>query len=289
GGWFTANATEGEGSDTADIDLPANQVALVQAVAATGTPCVGVVLTGRPMALSDIVDDLPALLYGYYGGQHAATALAEALFGDVNPGGRLPVSIPRHSGQVPVYSGQPTGSGYRRTGQDMHQGYLDMASTPLFAFGHGLSYTTFEYTDLAISPPEVAADGAVTVGLTVRNTGERAGDEVVQLYFCDQATGVTRPARELVGFTRLSLAPGAAATVEFSVAMSQLGYVGLDGRFLLEPGPIQVLAGGSCDDIRLRGAFEVVGDPAVVAGRRSYLSSVTVGAAAPASLASPGK
>lgn len=133
----------------------------------------------------------------------------------------------------------------------------------------------------------VDVDAAVTVRLTVRNAGERAGAEVVQLYFADEATGVTRPAQELVGFTRVSLAAGAAATVEFRVAMSQLGYVGLDGRFLLEPGPIQVLAGSSSDDIRLRGSFEVVGDPVVLEGRRSYLSSVTVGDASPVLAASP--
>jgi beta-glucosidase len=275
GGWFTSNATEGEGGDTADIGLPANQVALVRAVAATGTPCVAVVLTGRPMALTEIVDEVPALLYGYYGGQHAATALTEALFGDVNPGGKLPVSIPRHCGQVPVYSAAPTGTGYRRTNQDMHRGYLDMPSTPLFAFGHGLSYTAFEYTDLEISPSDVTAGGTVTVGLTVRNTGERAGDEVVQLYVADQATGVTRPAQELVGFSRIGLEPGAAATVQFSVAMSQLGYVGLDGRLVLEPGPVQVLVGGSSDDIRLRGAFEITGETAVLDGR-SCLSQAAV-------------
>ncbi|MEX5635403.1 glycoside hydrolase family 3 N-terminal domain-containing protein [Parafrankia sp. FMc2] len=288
GGWFTSNATEGEGGDTADIGLPANQVALVRAVAATGSPCVGVVLTGRPMALTEIVDEVPALLYGYYGGQHAATALAEALFGDISPGGKLPVSIPRHAGQAPVYSAAPTGTGYRRTDQDMHRGYLDMPSTPLFAFGHGLSYTTFDYADLEISPADVSTDGTVTVGLTVRNTGERPGDEVVQLYFADRATGVTRPAQELVGFTRLGLDPGAAAAVEFTVPMSQLGYVGLDGRFVLEPGPVQVLVGGGSDDIRLRGAFEITGDPVVLDGRRSYLSQAAVrGSVAPTAV--PGR
>ncbi|WP_018636542.1 glycoside hydrolase family 3 N-terminal domain-containing protein [Parafrankia elaeagni] len=275
-GWFTPRITEGEGCDTANIDLPANQVALVRAVAGTGTPCVGIVSTGRPMALTPVVDLLPALLYGYYGGQHAGTAMADVLFGDVNPAGRLPVSLPRHSGQVPVYSGQPTGTGYRRTDQDMHLGYLDMASGPLFPFGHGLSYTTFDYHDLTVSSPEVDSEGTVTVGLTVRNTGARAGDEVVQLYFSDQATGVTRPAQELVGFTRVSLAAGAAATVAFTVPMSQLGYVALDGGFVLEPGPIQILAGSSSDDIRLRGSFDVVGKTAELNGRRSFLSDVTV-------------
>ncbi|SQD96817.1 Glycoside hydrolase family 3 domain protein [Parafrankia sp. Ea1.12] len=275
-GWFTPRITEGEGCDTANIDLPANQVALVQAVAGTGTPCVGIVYTGRPMALTPIVGLLPALLYGYYGGQHAATAMADVLFGDVNPAGKLPISIPRHSGQVPVYSGQPTGTGYRRTDQDMHLGYLDLPSGPLFPFGHGLSYTTFDYTDLAVSSPEVDSEGAVTVRLTVRNTGTRAGDEIVQLYFSDQATGVTRPARELVGFTRISLDAGAAATVAFTVPMSQLGYVALDGGFVLEPGPVQILAGSSSDDIHLRGSFDVVGKVAELDGRRSFLSDVTV-------------
>ncbi len=277
GGWFTTAITEGEGSDTANIDLPTNQVTLARAVAATGTPCVGIVYTGRPMALTAIVDVLPALLYGYYGGQAAGPAMADVLFGDVNPSGKLPMSIPRHCGQVPIHHGQPAGTGYRRAATDLHRGYLDMPATPLFAFGHGLSYTTFAYTDLVISSVQVDSEGAVTVAVTVRNIGERAGEEIVQLYFCDQATGVTRPAQELVGFTRVDLAAGAGATIEFTVAMSQLGYLGLGGDVVLEPGPIQVLVGSSSDDIRLRDAFEVVGETAVLHGRRSYLSNVAVG------------
>ncbi|MEX5631506.1 beta-glucosidase family protein [Parafrankia sp. FMc2] len=276
-GWFTPRITEGEGCDTADIDLPAHQVDLARAVAATGTPCVGVVHTGRPMALTALVDRLPTLLCAYYGGPHAATALAEVLFGEVNPAGRLPVSIPRHSGQVPVHSGQPTGTGYRRTDLDMHQGYQDLPSTPLFPFGHGLSYTDFTYGDLAVTPDLVdAGTGAVTVEVTVRNSGARAGDEVVQLYLSDQATGVSRPARELVGFTRLTLAAGTAAAVRFTVPMSQLGYIGLTGEFVLEPGPVQVHVGSSSADIRLTGTFEIAGDTVVLDGRRTYLSEVTV-------------
>jgi beta-glucosidase len=276
GGWFVPTITEGEGSDTANIDLPANQVALVRAVTGTGSACVGVVSTGRPMALTPIVEVLPAVLYAYYGGQHAATAMADVLFGDVNPGGKLPISLPRHSGQVPVYSAQPAGTGYRRTEHDMHQGYLDMPSSPLFAFGHGLSYTTFEYTDLVVGPSHVDSDGSVTVRLTVRNGGERAGREVVQLYFSDQATGVTRPAQELVGFAPVDLQAGAASSVEFTVKTSQLGYVGAGGDFVVEPGPVQVLVGSSADDIRLNGAFEVVGGTALLHGRRSYISDVRV-------------
>ncbi|WP_083986470.1 beta-glucosidase [Frankia sp. EI5c] len=285
-GWFTARITEGEGCDRAEIDLPAHQVALARAVAATGIPCVGIVHSGRPLALTALAEVVPTLLYAYYGGPHAATVLADVLLGEVEPGGRLPVSLPRHSGQVPIYAGQPTGTGYRRTAQDMHRGYQDVPGTPLFPFGHGCGYTDFAYSDLTISAgetgrsasavAEVDGAGSVNIELTVRNTGERAGDEVVQLYFADQATGVTRPARELVGFTRLTLAAGTAATVRFTVAMSQLGYVGPAGAVILEPGPVQVFVGRSSADLRLTGAFEVVGEPVTLDGRRTYLSGVTV-------------
>ncbi len=276
GGWLIPGTTEGEGGDTANIELPAGQVALAQAVTAVGTPCVAIVQTGRPLALSAVVDDLPALLHVAYGGQHASDALADVLFGAVNPGGKLPVTLPRHSGQVPIYSAQPTGTGYRRHAHDMHQGYLDLPSSPLFPFGHGLSYTTFDYDDLEVSPADVDTAGTVTIALSVRNTGGRDGDEVVQLYLSDQASGVSRPERELAGFLRITLAADASVRVTFTVAMSQLGYLGLDGRFVLEPGEIKVLVGSSADDIRLRGAFEVVGETIELEGRRSYLSTVTV-------------
>ncbi|OHV18911.1 beta-glucosidase [Parafrankia soli] len=280
-GWFIPQITEGEGCDTADIDLPANQVALVQAVAATGTPAVGVVFTGRPMALTEIIDELPAVVYGYYGGQHGSTAVAEVLFGDVNPSGKLPVSIPRHSGQVPVYSGQPMGTGYRRAAYDMHQGYLDMSASPLFPFGHGLSYTSFAYCDLTITPSEVPAAGSVTIDMTVRNDGDRAGTEIVQVYFADRATGVTRPSQELVGFARVELEPGETAGVTLTVELAQLAYLGLDGRLVLEPGPIEVLVGSSSDDIRLRGQVEITGEAAVFEHREVFLSEAAVRRSSP--------
>jgi beta-glucosidase len=275
-GWFVLGTTEGEGCDTADIALPSIQAELVRAVAATGTPCVGVLQTGRPMALGGIVEHFGALVHGYLGGQAGTKALASALFGDVNPSGKLPVTMPRHVGQVPIYYGQHTGSGYQRTDMDMHHGYSDMSSTPLFPFGHGLSYTRFEYSDLSVTPDAVQTGGAVTVSLTIRNTGPRSGTEVAQLYVHDLATGVTRPAMELVGFERVELESGAAARVEFTVAMSQLGYVGFGGTFVLEPGPIEVFIGSSSDDIRLTGAFEAVGPTVQLEGRRTYLSKANV-------------
>ncbi|WP_019926606.1 beta-glucosidase [Nocardia sp. BMG111209] len=271
GGWLP-DGTEGEGHDTADIELPAVQVELVKAIAATGTPAVGVVQTGRPFTVTSIVDDLAAVVWAFYGGQFGTRAVADVLTGAAEPAGRLPYSIPRHVGQVPIHHGQKTGSGYRRTDRDMHRGYLDRPATPLFAFGHGLSYTTFRYGELSLDRTDVPADAAVTVTVPVTNTGDRAGDEVVQLYFHDTATGLTRPAQELVGFRRVRLDPGATATVEFTIRMSQLGYVGPDGAFILEPGPVGVMAGAASDDIRSRGSFEITGDTIVLDGRRSYLS-----------------
>ncbi|MFF3577688.1 beta-glucosidase family protein [Streptomyces mirabilis] len=270
-GWLP-DGTEGEGHDTTDLELPSVQAQLVKEVASTGTPTIGVVQTGRPFTITSVIDQLTALVWAFYGGQEGTRAVADVLTGVTEPGGRLPYSIPRHVGQVPLHHGQKTGSGYRRTDQDMHRGYLDLPATPLFAFGHGLGYTTFHYGELTLDRAEVPVDGAITVSGPVTNTGDRAGDEVVQLYFHDTATGLTRPAQELVGFQRIHLAPGATATVEFTVRMSQLGYVGLDGAFVLEPGPVDVSVGPASDDIRTTGRFEITGDTITLDGRRSYLS-----------------
>lgn len=272
-GLFQKGITEGEASNTADIELPTCQVELVKAVTATGVPAVGVVYTGRPMAVTKIVDDLPALLWGYYGGQAAGAAMADIIFGETAPGGKLPYSIPRHSGQVPVFYSPKNGSGYRTTHLEIAARYLDMPSTPLFAFGRGLSYTSFAYSDLTVGAEQVKSDGSVVISVRITNTGEREGDEVVQLYFHDLATGVTRPYLELVGFKRVHLEPSASTVVEFEVQMSQLGYVGLSGSFILEPGRIDVWVGSASDDIRARGHFDVVGDTIDLHGRRSYLST----------------
>ncbi|WP_433524709.1 beta-glucosidase family protein [Nocardia pseudovaccinii] len=273
-GWFPDDITDGEGHDTADIELPAAQLRLVQQVAATGTPTIGVIQTGRPLVISSIVDDLHALVWTYYGGQAGAQAVAEVLTGAADPGGKLPYSIPRHAGQVPVHHAQRVGSGYRRTASDMHTGYLDMPATPLFAFGHGIGYTTFAYGELDIDPPTVPIDSAVTVSVPVTNTGDRAGDEVVQLYIHDTATGLTRPGQELAGFARVHVAPGATTLIEFTIQLSQLAYVGLDGDLVLEPGPVDVQVGAASDDIRRRARFEIVGEPITLSADRAYLSDV---------------
>ncbi len=209
---------------------------MIEAVTAVGKPTVAVLFMGRPYGLAAVIDRLPAVLTAYYGGPHQGAAIADAIFGVTNPGGKLPYTLPRHVGQVPIHHAQKTGSGYRRTAVDIHKGYLDLPSTPLFAFGHGLSYTTFDYGPLTLASTSVDVSGDLELSLTITNTGSRRGTEVVQLYAADTATGVTRPAQQLIGFARLDLEPGEAETVTFVVPLSLLAYTGLSGELVIEPG-----------------------------------------------------
>jgi beta-glucosidase len=179
---------------------------------------------------------------------------------------------------VPIHHGQKYGSGYRRTEADIHKGYLDMPSTPLFPFGHGLSYTTFDYSPLKLESDTVDVGGELRLSLTVTNTGKRRGTEVVQLYAADTATGVTLPAQQLVGFARSDLEPGASKTVSFVVPMSLLAYTGLSGELVMEPGPIEVSAGSSSSDIRSTAKFTVTGKARAFKGEeRAFLSVATRG------------
>jgi beta-glucosidase len=277
-GWYGDDLTEKEGGDTADIDLPPQQVELVKAVTDLGKPTVAVVAFGRPQGLSPVIDRLPAVITGYYGGPHQGEAIADALFGVTNPAGKLPVTLPRHVGQVPTHHGQHPGSGYRRTEADIHKGYLDMPSTPLFPFGHGLSYTTFDYGPLELESDAVDVGGELRVSLTVTNTGDRRGTEVVQLYAADTATGVTLPAQQLIGFARVDLEPGASKTVSFEVPMSQLAYTGASGDLVMEPGPVDLSAGSSSSDLRSSATFTVTGQTRSIKGKeRAFLSAATVG------------
>jgi beta-xylosidase len=277
-GWYGDDLTEKEGGDTANIDLPPQQVDLVNAVTALGKPTVAVVAMGRPQGLAAVIDKLPAVLTAYYGGPHQGTALADVIFGVANPSGKLPITIPRHVGQVPIHHGQKYGSGYRRTKADIHRGYLDMPSTPLFPFGHGLSYSTFEYSPLKLASASVDVNGELRASLTVTNKGKRRGTEIVQLYAADTATGVTLPAQQLIGFARVELDPGASKLVTFVVPMSLLAYTGLSGDVVIEPGPVEVSAGSSSSDIRSTAAFTITGKTRSIKGEdRAFLSVATVG------------
>jgi beta-xylosidase len=276
--WSGKDRTEGEGQDTANIDLPSQQMDLVNAVTDIGKPTVAVVSMGRPQGIAAVIDRLPAILTAFYGGPRQGIAIADALFGVINPGGKLPYTLPRHVGQVPIHHGQRAGSGYQRTATDIYKGYLDMPSTPLFPFGHGLSYTTFSYGPLKLESDTVDVGGELQLSLTVTNTGKRRGTEVVQLYVADTATGVTLPAQQLVGFARLVLEPGASKEVNFVVPMSLLGYTGISGELVMEPGPVEVSAGSSSNDIRSSAKFTVTGNTRPINGQyRSFLSIVTIG------------
>ena len=278
-GWVGDDLTEKEGGDMADIDLPPQQVRLVDAIVAERKPTVAVVAMGRPQGLTPVIDKLPAVLTAFYGGPHQGIALAEAIFGVTNPGGKLPITLPRHSGQVPIHHGQRYGTGYRRTKADIHKGYLDMPSTPLLPFGHGLSYTTFNYGALRLESGSVDVGGEARVSIAITNSGNRRGTEVVQLYAADTATGVTLPAQQLVGFARVDLEPGASRTVQFVVPMSVLAYSGITGEVVMEPGPVELAAGSSSSDIRATATLNVTGRARAFKGaERAFLSTASVNA-----------
>jgi beta-glucosidase len=195
----------------------------------------------------------------------------------MNPSGKLPITIPRDVGQVPIYHGQHYGSGYRRTKTDPHKGYKDMPSTPLFPFGHGLSYTTFEYSLLKLASDSVEVSGELRASLTIKNTGKRRGTEIVQLYAADTATAVTLPAQQLVGFERVDLEPGGSKTISFVVPLSVLAYTGASGDLVMEPGPIEVSVGRSSSDIKSMATLNVTGRTRVIRGEdRAFLSTTTV-------------
>ena len=221
--------------DVTSLDLIQQQQELVDAVRATGRPVVVVLLNGRPLSIGRVAETVPAILEGWYLGQEGGTAVGEALFGDVNPGGKLPATFPRSSGQLPVhYDRKPTS----------YRDYLDSTHTPLFAFGHGLSYTTFAYGTPRVTPEKMGAAGTATVSVEVTNTGKVKGDEVVQLYIHDLVASVTQPTRVLRGFKRITLAPGEKQTVEFKLGPAELSLVDEAMQRVVEPGQFDVMVGG---------------------------------------------
>jgi beta-glucosidase len=220
--------------DVADLSLSSQQEELFEAVRATGKPVVVTLLNGRPLAIPRVAETAPAIVEAFYLGQEGGTALAEVLFGDVNPGGKLPISFPRHVGQLPVYYGRKPTS---------FRSYLDLTREPLFAFGHGLSYTTFKLDNLRVSPERIGPAGRATVQVDVTNSGERAGDEVVQLYIRDRVASVTRPVKELRGFERVGLAPAQTRTVRFTLGPESLGLIDENMQRVVEPGLFDVMVG----------------------------------------------
>lgn len=242
----------GESSSRADIGIPDAQQALLRELAATGKPIVLVLFAGRPMTLGWEAENIPAILCVWFGGTEAAEAIADVLYGDANPSGKLPSSFPRSVGQIPLYynhknTGRPV-SGERF--EKYRSNYLDVPNTPLYPFGFGLSYTTFEYGPLTLSSDRMAAGGTITASVDVTNTGDREGAEVVQLYIRDLVGSTTRPVQELKGFEKITLRAGETKRVSFTIDEPMLRFYNHALEFVSEAGEFDVMVGGSSDRVQ---------------------------------------
>lgn len=276
-------ASTGEGIDATNINLPSCQENLIGKLAALGKTLVGVHMDGRPVS-SDAADThLNALLEAWNPAEHGAQAIVDILTGDHDPSGRLPVSVARNAGQVSVYYNHPNGSAWHQGESIGFADYVDAPHTPRYAFGHGLTYTKFAYSDLLLSTRELDATGSVEVAVTISNTGTRTGTEIVQLYVRDLFASTSRPVLELAGFRRVTLDPGRAVDVRFRLEASQLAFLDLDLRWRVEAGDVEVLVGASSDDLRLRGIVRISSDMLVEGRTRAFFA--TSGCATPRALA----
>ena len=266
-------ATMGEGVDAANINLPECQDAFIRAAAACGKTLIGVHFDGRPIS-SDTADRyLDAIVEAWSPAESGAQAVADVLLGAYNPGGKLPVSVAYNAGQIPVFYNHPNGSAWHQQESIGFVNYVDLPHTPRYCFGHGLSYTCFAYTDLEISTTEVEPDGEVTIRCTVENTGDRAGDEVVQLYLRDRFASMTRPVKELAGFCRIHIEPKEKIRVTFTVKADQTAFLDREMRWKVEHGDIDVEIGSSSEDIRLEGAFRITQDQWINGAQRTFYAA----------------
>jgi beta-glucosidase len=249
-------ATDGEGFDAATLELTGLQEELVKTVQATGIPTIVILVNGRPLATRWIAEHVPALVEAWLPGERGGQAVAEVLFGQVNPSGRLPVTIPRHAGQLPVYYNAKKSKRYWVKSGWGHP-YVDLEPMPLFPFGFGLSYTRFEYSDLKVSPAEPRSPEPIEVQVNIKNVGERDGAEVVQLYLEHVVSSVSTATKELRGFTKISLQPGETRACRFKLLPEDLSLLDRDMRRVVEPGPYRLMVGASSEDIRLEAEFRV--------------------------------
>jgi beta-glucosidase len=269
---LTPSDTVGETRDSAGLHLPGVQERLAEAISSTGKPVVVVLVTGRPYAINSISEKANAILEAWLPGEEGGAAIAGTLFGDSNPGGKLPMSFPRCAGQMPLFYNQKPSGGK----SNWYVNYVDVESSPLYPFGHGLSYTTFQYGEIAIFPNQVEAGGTVRLNLDVKNTGRIAGDEVVQLYICDEYASIPRPVKELKGYARLTLQPGESRSVTFQLPVDQLAFYDEDLNLVVEPGTFKVMIGSSSADFRAEGAFKVIGEKKTPVRERVFVCPVEV-------------
>lgn len=269
-------ASMGEGVDASNINLPECQDAFIRKAAEAGKPLIGIHFDGRPIS-SDVADTyLDAILEAWSPAETGAEAVVSALLGEYDPGGKLPVSVAYHAGQIPIYYNHPNGSAWHQGESIGFVNYVDLPHTPRYYFGHGLSYTTFAYSELKISEKEIDAQGSVRIEVSVLNTGDCAGDEVVQLYLIDRYASMTRPVKELGGFKRVSLKPGEKKTVIFEVSASQMAFLDRDMRWKIEKGAIGVEVGSSSEDIRLTGEYIVKNDGWIEGRNRAFYAKASI-------------
>lgn len=277
---FSADNTCGEGNDRSSLDLPGVQEDLVKELHKLGKPMVVILVNGRPLSIEWVAENVPAILEVWLPGEEGGNAVADVLFGDYNPGGKLPMTFPRDAGQEPIYYNHKPSSIKERKERDVEdifkKDYVDSSTIPLFPFGHGLSYTKFEYSNLNIEPVEVENDGTVNISFEIQNTGKMAGDEVVQLYIRDIFASVERPVMELKGFKRINLQPGEKRTIKFKLPTDLLAFHNVDLDLVVEPGTFKVMIGSSSEDIRLEGEFKVIGKTRKVGGFRRMKTEVEI-------------
>ena len=252
---LTQSCTSGEGRDRSSLELPGVQEDLARAVLATGTPVVTVLVVGRPCGSEELHQRSAAVLLAWLPGQEGGAAIAETLAGAINPGGKLPISFPRSVGQLPVFYGHKVSGGRSH----WHGEYVDGATSPLYPFGHGLSYTTFALVDPVVLRATVGRGDSITVSVSIANTGRVAGEEVIQVYVRDLHASVTRPVLELKSFVRVAVDAGASKSVRFEIPVAQLGFYDADLRYVVEAGEIEILVGTSSADLVPAGIVTIVG------------------------------
>ena len=247
--------TDGEGHDIASLDLTGVQEDLVRAVVETGTPTVVVLVNGRPLSTRWTAEHVPAIVEAWRPGERGGTAVADVLFGDYNPSGRLAITIPRHVGQLPAFYNYKPNKAYWM--KELKRGYVDMPATPLYPFGHGLSYTNYEYSNLRIEPAAIRPGGEARVSVDVKNVGTRAGEETVQLYVHETYAPVSLPVKQLRGFDRVALKPGEAKTVTLTLTPEDLQLLDIDMHWRVVPGDFEIMVGKSSADIPVQGILKV--------------------------------
>jgi beta-glucosidase len=274
-GWGT-NCTTGEGIDCDDIGLPGVQEELAKEIFETGTLAVFVHMDAKPLSSEYIAEHYKAILENWFPGESGGRALADVLFGDYNPGGRLPITAPRNAGQIPIYASTQNGSGYFPGDGMVISRYVEGRKDPLYYFGEGYSYTTFEYSNLHVDDT-VNAEGSINVSCDVQNAGDVDGEEVVQLYVRDELASMVRPAQELAGFYRVQLNAHQTKRIHFTMKASQFAFLDTKMQWLVEAGKMAVMVGASSKDIRLTGAFEISGSAYIDGKTRGFYAKACEG------------